>query len=466
MIKAIAVLRSELTVTAARQALRDYSGLALVVVRRSLGAETVWYVLGLEEVRRAVSGAGADDALADVLELDELKPVETRQQVDPLEGFVGLVLDGDRLVGVHEAEPDVPPVTEEAELSRRVAYPDRRFRAAAEPETVQRAFDVLPVFYATDRKPADRVGGKPFYTAARGNELVYGVAEVAIPERRDRGKLQRPAWWRLEFREDPARHLVVLTVEPLAGPAFLNRVRATAGGAKRKEALVFVHGYRVTFEEALLRTAQLSWDLGFEGVPLLYSWPSKGTLLGYTTDETNAGWTLAHFKAFLDTVQTQLGLDAVHILAHSMGNRPLIEALRTRDATKLGAGAARLRQVILAAPDFDAGTFRDLADKFHRQAERVTLYASSNDKALRASRELRSDLARLGESGGGLVIVNGVDTIDASEVDTSLLGHSYYGERTILADLFYLLRDGTAPGDRFGLSGRKRGGLPYWVMAP
>jgi esterase/lipase superfamily enzyme len=155
----------------------------------------------------------------------------------------------------------------------------------------------------------------------------------------------------------------------------------------------------------------------------------------------------------------------VHVIAHSMGNRALIECLSTLDLSGLPPGSAVLDQVVFAAPDFDADTLADLAAQLSSRARRYTLYASSGDLALRASRELRRGLRRAGESGDDLLVVNGIDTIDASHVDTSLLGHGYFGERTILGDIFYLLKDRKSPDERFGLIRRTRANLKYWEMA-
>ena len=78
------------------------------------------------------------------------------------------------------------------------------------------------------------------------------------------------------------------------------------------------------------------------------------------------------------------------------------------------------------------------------KARRITLYASSNDEAIKLSKKVHA-YPRAGESGPDIVVVPGLDTIDVSNVDTSLLGHSYFAEkRTVISDLFYLIRDGKA----------------------
>lgn len=77
----------------------------------------------------------------------------------------------------------------------------------------------MEVFYATDRERSGSTTPNDFYAAGRG-ELAYGVAGVSIPRRHERGELEAPVWWKLEFSEDPARHVVLLSVEPMKPADF------------------------------------------------------------------------------------------------------------------------------------------------------------------------------------------------------------------------------------------------------
>ena len=117
-------------------------------------------------------------------------------------------------------------------------------------------------------------------------------------------------------------------------------------------------------------------------------------------------------------------------------------------------------------PDIDADTFvRDIAPAILPASARVTLYASSNDKALAFSKTVHG-YPRAGESGDGLVLINGIDTIDVSAVDTNFVGHFYYGDnRSVLSDLFNLIQ-GQEAGKRFGLRPRTKNERPYFVFQP
>lgn len=307
--------------------------------------------------------------------------------------------------------------------------------------------------------PANHIG----YGNDRG-EVQVGTCEVSIPKYHEVGVVERPSIFRLEFSEDPRKHVVLLDVQQETPDEFYSALKAKVAASPRDEAFVFVHGYNVTFEDAARRTAQLAYDLKFEGAPIFFSWPSQGGLLQYAVDETNVAWAVPHLKEFLVSVARRSGAGSIHLIAHSMGNRALTSALLAV-AADMKDEAPLFREVVLTAPDIDADVFRrDIAPFLTRSARRVTLYASSNDEALALSKRLHG-YARAGDSGSQLVVVQGIDTIDVSNVDTSLVGHSYYGSNdTVLADLFYVLTDPQPAAQRRWLEAVPFGQSVYWVF--
>jgi esterase/lipase superfamily enzyme len=323
-------------------------------------------------------------------------------------------------------------------------------------------YTVVPVLFATNRASVLGDAGLVSFGPGRG-DLSYGVADVSIPDDHRMGRVERPRWWRLQFREDPAQHIVIQSLRILPSTQFAASASATLGGSRKKEILLFVHGYNVGFREAVANTAQIAYDLQFEGLSVLYSWPSEGSIMMYTVDEANVTWSQPHFAQFLRLLREDLGAQTVHIVAHSMGNRLVAEtlaALSPEAANRKG----QMRQIIFAAPDIDAATFKDLCAAFAGKAERFTLYASSEDKALKASKVIHR-YPRAGDAGLDLTIARPLDTVDATAVDTSLVGHSYYGEcRSVLADMFSLIREGAPPESRFGLVPKERYGSRYWLF--
>jgi esterase/lipase superfamily enzyme len=299
------------------------------------------------------------------------------------------------------------------------------------------------------------------YGGDRG-DVELGICEVSIPKDHRVGELESPTILRMEFIENPERHVVLQAVHPEAADEFYADLRDCIGKTTRKETFVFIHGYNVGFQTAVRRTAQIAYDLKFEGAPIVYSWPSQEGLFSYTVDETNVAWTVPHLKDFLQGIAQRSGATSVHLVAHSMGNRALTSALREM-VLEQKSECPKFHEVVLTAPDVDADTFRrDLAPAIVNAAGRVTLYASSNDEALIASRKVHG-YRRAGESGDTMVVVPGVDTVDVSEVDTSFIGHSYYGSNsTVLADLFELMQ-GSKPADqRKWLHSMQLGAMKYW----
>jgi hypothetical protein len=177
----------------------------------------------------------------------------------------------------------------------------------------------IPILYATDRAPADPGASDPF-TGARGTPS-YGVARVSVPDDHRMGALEKPRLWKLQFRTEPAKHIVLLGTDQLTQDAFTRRGSEAIAVSATPEALLFVHGYNVTFADAARRAAQIAYDLQFDGLPMLYSWPSEGATLRYPTDADNSLWTRPHFADFLRLALSRLGARRLHLLAHSMGNR-------------------------------------------------------------------------------------------------------------------------------------------------
>ncbi len=325
----------------------------------------------------------------------------------------------------------------------------------------------VEVFYATDRKPGGSRPAARHFGSTRGDgSLEYGVCEVSIPRDHRMGALEGPSWRRLELRRDPREHVVLLSLRKAEAAGFFAELSACLEASVRGEILLFLHGFNVSFEDAARRTAQLAYDLKLEGAPVFYSWPSKGklSLTGYAHDETNVEWTVPHLKSFLVDLASGSGARAIHLIAHSMGNRALTRALGEIAATMAAPGTPAFSEVVLTAPDIDADVFRQMASALRRAARRVTLYASDKDRALEASRKFHG-YPRAGDAGANIVVVPEVETIDASAVDTDLVGHFYYGDnRSVLSDVYYLLRDGKSAGERFGLSERRSASGSYWVF--
>jgi esterase/lipase superfamily enzyme len=136
-------------------------------------------------------------------------------------------------------------------------------------------------------------------------------------------------------------------------------------------------------------------------------------------------------------------------------------------ATSRRSSAPRFNQIVLTAPDIDLGTFTQLSAAFvGGLAQRITLYASSNDVALQLSKRYQG-YQRAGDTVPNVLVLSGVDTIDVSAVDTSLLGHSYYGDnKSVLSDIFAVIREAKPPNQRFGIRPAGRASRQWWIFKP
>ncbi len=327
------------------------------------------------------------------------------------------------------------------------------------------SYTVVRVFYATDRNKKDMTDPKEIYGIER-SELTYGFTEVSIPKDHRVGELESPSIWKLEFKEDPEKHVVLLKVEELEKDKYFQEISNRVRESSSKSAFLFVHGFNVTFEHAARRTAQMTYDLNFSGAPVFYSWPSQGSYSSYTIDENNIEWTEQHLEMFLVDFAEHSMAEKIYLVAHSMGSRALTKAIAAV-AEKDASFREKIEAIILAAPDIDADIFKDsILPKIKPVAKNLTIYASSKDKALIASKQVHG-YARAGEVGPKLVIEDGVDTVDASSVDTSFIGHSYYAEaKSIVADLFEILKFHRTANERLNLALLSSNQGNLWVFKP
>lgn len=337
---------------------------------------------------------------------------------------------------------------------------------ALSPPPFDKNYAVVGVFYATDRWPTGDNAPANIYGGDRqpDESLHLGTVDVSIPRDHRMGDIERPSIWSLQFREDPEKNVVLMGVAPQSEQEFYAELTTKVKLSAKKDAFVFIHGFDNTFEQAAWRTAQLSYDLGFQGAAIMYSWPSKGKLAEYAADEATIDWTTPHLQRFLEALATRSHATTIHLIAHSMGNRALTRALYAIAQNQADI-LPMFKHVFLAAPDIDVGVFRQLAATFPSTANDITLYASSRDEAIVASEKIHQ-FDRAGDS-THICVVPRIDTIDASAVDTGLIGHAYFGDnRSILTDMFEIMQNGSPPGRRFGMHAATMQQMTYWILSP
>jgi len=301
-------------------------------------------------------------------------------------------------------------------------------RCTAQPGTaVDEA--ALPLFFATSRLPDCRTPDIRLLSH-RGDHVRYG--RFGLPQ---------------EGKIDGKKALLT----PLAFQAPGDWWKALQGETDRRQGrvLLYVHGYRESFETTSKDAAQIARMTGFDGPVVEYSWPSQHNLLGYAVDETNMYHDVRNFRDFLKTMAEQAWVKEIVIVSHSLGARLVIPAVSYVDRASSSADSSNISNIILASPDIDRETFeRDieeevLAARRVARDRRITVYVSHEDKALAASRTLHG-YPRLGSpycfdpfeaadlKAKGLPIrcyaaaVPGLTIVDTTDVSRGSTGHSNF----------------------------------------
>lgn len=324
---------------------------------------------------------------------------------------------------------------------------------------------VYPVWFGTNRKPHPHGNG---FTGDRHTRVTRGRVEVYVPEGHRFGETGSAFWKKLlrcDLCDDRMR---VQHMEPQERDAFFAEIRATNQAARESgespQALFFLHGYNVTFEEAAIRAAQIGFDLQAPGTTAFFSWPSRGSVIAYPADEASIEGSEQAITDFLADFARNCGAAKVHVIAHSMGNRGLLRALQRIAANAETRGKVKFGQIFLAAPDVDRDLFLSLARLFPEHSERTTLYASGADRAVHLSATVH-DAPRAGYF-APYTVTAGVDTVAVPGFDIDWLGHGYFAQaEALLHDMYDLIRHGVAPAQRQRIpTSVDDHGTPFWKL--
>jgi esterase/lipase superfamily enzyme len=319
------------------------------------------------------------------------------------------------------------------------------------------------VWYGTNRSPRDLKDTSKGFSSDRDVNIRYGICKVFIPRSHKIGS-QGSSWLKRVISMTDDR-LKLLWVGGLTQADFWQQLGSQMASVPTNDrhAVVFLHGYNVSFTDAATRAAQIGFDLNVKGAMVFFSWPSQGALGGYPADEATIDASETSIVEFLTDFVDKSCAEHVHIIAHSMGNRGLLRAVQ-RISERANAKTGKIfDQIILAAPDVDADVFRELCAAYKYLGQQTTLYVSQKDRAVDSSRWLHK-FPRVGFA-PPIFVTTGIDTVNVTNVDLSLLGHGYVAEsRDVLADIHSLITNGLPPEERFGLKKESTENLSYWLI--
>ena len=263
---------------------------------------------------------------------------------------------------------------------------------------------------ATNRKPANGAKARPWYGPERSSTISVARARMTPP---DDGRFTLASVGLVDWRVD--------AVEPAPQVGDL-LTQLTSG----RNVLIYVHGFNQSFEDAALGAARLSDGIKFAGETMVFSWPSRASLLDYGYDRESAMWSRDALQQVLDGLIASPVVGHVHIVAHSIGTMLTMEALRQL-YSQLGEEAAnRIGAVVFASPDIDMDGFSSSVKRIGPLAPKITVVTATNDRALAVSRWIAGGITRVGAAQKVQLERMGIRVIDASKQGWGIINHDLF----------------------------------------
>jgi esterase/lipase superfamily enzyme len=316
----------------------------------------------------------------------------------------------------------------------------------------------VSLLVATTREA--KPGTAEMYSGERSGEIGFATVTVSLPPGHQAGQIE----WPRRAPGDPSKDFVTREAAYLDGTSFRDRLRAAVAARPKGSRTVgiFVHGYNTDFDEGVYRAAQVVHDTGFEGVPVVFTWASRGELVDYVYDRDSATVARDGLEETLRTAAAS-GAESVLLFAHSMGNWVAVEALRQAKIAGDGDFGGKLDTVILAAPDIDVDVFKAQMKRLGVPKRPFIMFASSDDRALAISSLISGDKPRLGAytADAGEIADLGVVVVDLSEVEgPDSMNHAKFA--ALAPDFAKRLRERLAAGDALAV---ERTGLTMQASA-
>jgi esterase/lipase superfamily enzyme len=262
----------------------------------------------------------------------------------------------------------------------------------------------------TTRKPVNGGRTKPWFGPERATTMTLARAKLAAP---DESRLSLASVGLGDWRLD--------RVEPVS--ADVGDLVAQAGGG---DVLIYVHGFKQTFETAVLDGAHLSDGIKFRGRTMVFSWPSKAGLFDYAYDRDSAMWSRDDFERVLSALVSTPSGGRVHIVAHSMGTMLTLESLRQLYARYGDTITGKIGAVVFAAPDIDMDVFTSAVHRIGPLAGKITVIAATNDRALALSGQIAGGMTRVGAAEKAVIAQLGVRVVDASQEGWGIINHDLF----------------------------------------
>ncbi|MBF9195296.1 alpha/beta hydrolase [Microvirga sp. BT290] len=260
---------------------------------------------------------------------------------------------------------------------------------------------------ATTRLPVGDPPKKPWFSSERSADMIFAEARLTPPS----GSLLSSGSWNIAKVENVDHS---------------NAAQAFAQAAFGRDLLLYIHGYKESFETAATSTVDLSEGIKFAGVTGLFTWPSAASTFSYVADRESAMWSRDSLEDLLAAIAKTPSGGRIHIVAHSMGTLLTLETLRMLRASGGESAMERIGAVVMAAPDIDIDLFARGLEKLGSDAKKITVISSTNDRALAVSSRLAGGIVRAGAADRERLEALGVRVADASEFGGGIINHDLF----------------------------------------
>jgi esterase/lipase superfamily enzyme len=332
-------------------------------------------------------------------------------------------------------------------------------------------------FFVTNRRQEREEGPiEERFGADREDALKFGSFDAKIQSTVGLGMLINPTEW---FQNE---EINLREIQKLEEDAFVERLAGLVGDSPYGSLLVVVHGYREAFPSALRKTAFFGHVLDVNSPVLLFDWPGNqgGSLGGYRRAREVAEASGVDLARTLELIVQKVRPDRLWIVANSMGGQVVVDAFSVlHQNADFADSETEIEEVVLTAPDVDHEKFdRQFKQEISALANNLTVYVSSNDRALvlsrlvnRAQRRGESTLTpdQLEEAVRVAELIDPdselVTLVDVTPVNRTRNFHNFSLETPEFFDDLYLrLTNETPPRSRLLYRVKTPDGAYYWVL--
>jgi esterase/lipase superfamily enzyme len=333
-----------------------------------------------------------------------------------------------------------------------------------QPFVVRRNFNQT-IYYVTDRKEGPGSNGNATYVNDYAGQVSYGFIKVQIPEDRLAGS---------QINDD-----VIKKVESIPYENFIRLLQDQAA----KPLVVWIHGYRPSFNLSAIHCAQLAHDLNIDANILTFDWTSSESVLGYTRDLLQIPRSTKHLVNLLDAINNEVKPQKIIVVAHSLGCRLVCLALQKLNNDP-NAENLKLDHVIFLMPNVDREEFdENFKSELQNLVNRITIYVASDDNVLLLGKLLYnvdsigltehfSPDTELDEIQAFLYyekqLPDKIDLVDVSFFSKKdfLRKHRVFLERPVVEDLYWLIHDYPAAKRHLLKYRENKSPSGYWVIPP